>query len=609
MSRALRTSLSVVKEPITDGCSLSGRMFTTSRREIPDEVVTFGYAEDRWYLLDILKPHESQAFATVNFDLPKWLVDDAKRFIAYLWLEVGTYGNEVQQIMTSLRYLGRLIPAVRGGPIALRQHHSLQFQRLVENEKISRTHRKGILWNVNRFVAYVRQIHPEAHGNNFLLQVPARGKDETRFRPLGQSTEKKLSTDVVAAIINACAADIKAYYEARVGYEYSGLVPETKEYQRVANRRCKRRNKAGLKPQGHPVKLRWWLSKAIKASAVILMICVGRRAGAVCSLANSVQPKEVTWTNEAGQTEHAVLIRFREEKVRNIEEDVTCPGAFGELAVQAIATVRDLTADLRVADPRWGGFLFLTPAHKRDRALVLTHLQVNNYLNGRCRSGNKTDGLLKRFNIPCARVTTHNFRTTRATNLWRGGMQIHEVAQDLAHVGTEMTVRYYIVGTEESVRRLQKFMDHEALGGALIDFVGGQELAHERLSSRHVEIMREMGVVVVPTRYGYCAMHASLGPCDRTVPCYTGLDGVNCEYHLMSPDALPALREDKEVVEANISEYGNSHGYAAWVTNNRNQLVVINKKIEEAEELKRRAECSGQSCHCSQIKEAEAHGE
>jgi hypothetical protein len=284
-------------------------------------------------------------------------------------------------------------------------------------------------------------------------------------------------------------------------------------------------------------------------------------------------------------------------KIFNVDEDVPCPAGFGELALAAIQTARDLTEQLRRDNPHWAGFLFLVPGCKRRSAHVLTTKQINEYINGQKNKG----GLRDRYDIPVENITTHNFRHTRATNAWYGGLQVHEVSYDLGHISSDIAVRHYIVGHEESRRRLQTLMAHGALKGALEDMVGGQEMTRTRLSSRHVEILKRQGRYMSAHRYGACADNSS-GPCTRTIPCYlgVGVEDEGCEYHVLTPDALPALEEDKEVAEANIATYGPDPACRNFVAQQQNLLVVIKRKIALTEELQQRVDsCDGSgTCGC-----------
>jgi len=561
------------------------RAFSLSRGT---KLVTFKFEDNKWYLLDILKPSDKDCEAVVNFSkIPSWLLFDVKCYIAHLWLETSTNAREVNNGMVSLRFFGRIFSNFSGKPIDFRKKQALQFHRLFKKRNHCANYNEKTFRFVNRFMSFVRQQHPQEKGNDFVIDIPSRKRPRCDYKPLEQSQNNKISTEVLAALIDACEQELNSYLTALRNWPYPDPTEFPKEYSQAACRRYKQRKRLGL-PGGQGLTLRELLSRAIKAQVVKLMICVGRRASAICNSPFAIKADEVEWVDEAGVVEKTVLVRFRETKIKNVDEDVACPGAFGELAANAIKTTKNLTANLRRDNPQWAGYLFLVPSKKAKSARVVSADQINKYLNGYVGTNGRSKGLLQRFNIAITKITTHNFRLTRATNLWAGGMNIHDVADDLGHRSAEMTIRHYIAGTEESRRRYQSFIDQQAVTGAVIDFIDGQEVLNTRLSVRHVEIMKSSGVIVMPNRYGYCARHACLGTCDRATPCYTGPGGIECDFHILSPDALPALQEDKEVVEANIAAYSNKPEFASWVNNSRNQLVVIERKINQASILKER---------------------
>lgn len=571
---------------------ISDREFTVTRRDDDLISATFRFEDNRWFLLNILRPHESNFEATITFtSLKKWLRLDAKLYIAHLWLETTQTALQFQQTMQSLRDLGRLLPEYSGKPIDLNIQHANEFVRRYCALNLSTVSNAAAQRRINRFMAFVRQQHPDGNKNNFKLTFP---KTKTRSldpQPLEQAQEKSLSTEVLSAIIDACTADLNAYYKAKLTYIDQG---ESREKYRAYQRRRyhERRKKirdGSAQRLGYTLRMVQLHSRAIKGQALILALCVGRRAAAICNTSFNVKAEKVDWTNDSGQQEKAVLVRFRERKLRNVDEDVACPDAFGELALKAISTAKELTAELRACNPQWKDFLFLVPTRKRDVAKVIRVRQLNEYLNG--QHGNNA-GICQRYNIPVSGITIHNFRATRATKTWLGGLQVHEVAYDLGHVNADMTVRHYIVGRDEDRRRLQVCMDKGALSGALEDIVAGREMVRMRLEARHVEIMKRQGRMLSPNRYGYCALPATSGPCTRTTPCYIGpgARGGGCDHHVLSPDALPALEEDRELLLTNLKTYQDDPAYSIWVQHQQVQLNVIDSKISEAEILKSRIE-------------------
>jgi integrase len=466
---------------------------------------------------------------------------------------------------------------------------------------LSPSSRKGVRWRINKFIAFVRLQHPEETGNDFKIILPRNLTLTPQHEPFEVSENSRIPTDRFALIIDACAADVKAYLDAKA--TYINQSEHKKAYQRWYYHERRRRPNEGLPSKlGRTPRFKELHSRAIKGQAVILAGCTGRRVAAVCDTRYDVRTEPWEWINEAGQKEKGVMVRFRELKMRHVDEDVPCPGAYGELALNAIATAKDLTSELRELAPECKDHLFIIPSKNGKAGAVLSKRLLNQYLNG--QHGNPA-GLINRYDIPGGKVKIHDFRKTRASNAWRGGLEIHDVARDLGHVNADMTSRFYVAGGEECKRRFQAQMDRGALSGALLNMVGGREIMGIKLGKRHVEIMKRHGLIISATRYGYCALPASSGPCPRTNPCYVGpgADGGGCDYHLLSPDALPALREDEEVVRHNISTFSPEPEYKTWVVNNENQLRLVEGKISEALTLQHRFEgqcsCDG-GCRCGE---------
>lgn len=595
-------------------CNLNGageRCFTVSRRDTPSISVTFNFTDDKWYLLDLLKPYQADFDAIITFSsVAEWLRYDAKLYIAHLWLETHAGALQILQTMSSIRELGRLFAGFKGRPVELNIQHANEFVRYYCALDRAPTSNKGARRRINGFMAFVRHLYPEGKTNNFKLIFPISKTAGTGPLPLEQAQEKRIPTNILSKIIDACTADLNAYYAAKERYiDQQENAEKCREYQRRYYHERRKGLEAGtFQKLGYTPRIVQLLSKAIRAQATILAVCVGRRVAAICNTKLNIRTERVEWTNECGQKEKVVLVRFREMKVRNVDEDVACPDAFGELAINAINTAKELTSELRANNPQWGEYLFLVPTRiPRKGARVLQVRQLNSYLNGQ-RDGHL--GICQRYNISSQRITTHNFRATRATNVWMGGLQVHEVSYDLGHVNSDMTIRHYIVGRDEDRRRLQDCMDKGALSGAFEDMVAGREMVQMRLGRRHVEIMRKQGRVLSPTRYGYCSLPAASGPCPRTTPCYIGpaANGGGCDYHVLSPDALAALKEDRELLLTNIETFDIDPSYKIWVQHQRIQLKVIEEKIRETNTLQHcfNSNCPADgSCICAECNSSE----
>lgn len=569
----------------------SERVFTVSRCDDSNVTATFSFRDDCWSLLNILRPHERDSQARINFaSIPAWLREESKYFIAHEWMRTEPSANKLQQFMVVLRQLAKLLPDFTGKPTELRACHARKFARgFCDLNYSAGTNSKTQIY-ANKFIAFVRQHYPKCPDIDFKVQLPRTKTYIFDYMPADVSRKHHIDAGTMAKIVDACAAEVRAYQV----FEQGRIDPNDSKAVLAAKAKWRREYDAEIR---HGVKRprcpsQWHsslLGRAIKAQAVLVAICTGRRVSAVCNTKVDVLTDKVTWTNEAGEHQQVVMMRFRESKVSGADEDVPCPDAYGDLVLKAVETAKELTIDLRRDNPQWGEFLFLVPAKERKIANVLSAHQMNHYINGAIKQ-EKHQGLLSRYGIVSERkITTHHFRHTRATVGWLGGLQVHEVQQDLGHRSPDVTARYYIAGGEEPRRRLQELMDHGALGGRFSTLVGGQEIVRAQPGARQVEVMQKQKRVIAPTRYGYCALGGT-GPCARTLPCYLGVsvnDG-GCDQHLLSPDAIPALEEDKRTLEATISAYEGDPAYRVWVEHHRIQLAVVNNTVEHAKILQQK---------------------
>jgi hypothetical protein len=85
---------------------------------------------------------------------------------------------------------------------------------------------------------------------------------------------------------------------------------------------------------------------------------------------------------------------------------------------------------------------------------------------------------------------------------------------------------------------------------------------------------------------------AESGDCPTANKCWEGIDpetpaaraGHGCEWQVLTPTALPALREDKAVILRQIEVYGSDPGYAHFLPKLRQKLGILRKQIARAEE-------------------------
>src|SRR5262245_23491100 len=128
--RNIMSSLSPRAFIYDDFIQNNGRIFQVARRDNANDRASFSFEDDFWMPLDLLKPHQRNFDGKFSFvEVPEWLKTDAKRYIAHLWLRTGAEANLLQQVLVSLRDLGRLLPDFHEKPIDLRARHAPELVR------------------------------------------------------------------------------------------------------------------------------------------------------------------------------------------------------------------------------------------------------------------------------------------------------------------------------------------------------------------------------------------------------------------------------------------------------------------------------------------------
>ena len=136
----------------------NGRIFQVARRDNPNDRASFSFEDDFWMPLDLLKPHQRNFDGKFSFvEVPEWLKTDAKRYIAHLWLRTGAEANLLQQVLVSLRDLGRLLPDFHDRPIDLRARHAREFVSRYCERNLSPISNQRARRLLNNFAAFVRQ--------------------------------------------------------------------------------------------------------------------------------------------------------------------------------------------------------------------------------------------------------------------------------------------------------------------------------------------------------------------------------------------------------------------------------------------------------------------
>ncbi|HET7460194.1 MAG TPA: hypothetical protein VFJ82_03060 [Longimicrobium sp.] len=545
------------------------RKFRVDHKVKPGVSASFSFDDQTWRLLGLLRPNKPDSHAQLNFGLIEpWLRDDCKRFVATRWLQEGCSLSDIRRAFYCLRHLGLALRdvALPDGCRSLRRRHSRVFVEYLEKADLAASYNADIQTTINAFAKWILEEYTSTVGDDFdfELVIPKdllkRGRRPAAWK---QNEEKFIDRTTLQQILDACAEDELAY-ATRVDLLAKG---------EFTNRRG-------------TVNLRSLWIRAIYAQAIKLAVCVGRRSIAIGDLAK--EPK--TRQGEFGSAQWGVWINFFDSKERNDEDPVICIGTYGEIALDSIEKAQRLTQPIRDKHPGHPAteYLFVLPGGPRR----MSNQGMNEFL-----WNVDNTGLSQRYQIldvdgAPRHLTTHNFRTTHHSNIILGGAPLHVAQQAGAHSTSDTTARHYAVrGDEAQMRKLDEELRSGALAGTLVD--PPPSVLEERIGKRQAEFWAKRKRILVPNRFGYCALPISDGPCVTSEDCIAGdpESGEPCLYHVLSPDAIPAIEEGLEVAEFNVQQ-ARALGLDAWEENQLNVVRIYRQALDQCHALAQKLERS-----------------
>lgn len=379
-------------------------------------------------------------------------------------------------------------------------------------------------------------------------------------------------------------------------------------------------------------RLRYYLTRAIKAQAVRLQIGAARRISAILEI--PAAPKLKIHIVEARRV---VEIQFRVGKTwgdEGLEEWVPCIDKFGEIAEDAIRTTQILTKDLRrVAAEEIREVLFLIPHNSFENVIPLSPKVLHEYIHTSQKG--KDGGVLRRYGLEgLLNFELHHVRHTYTTHMVEEGGTIHDVAEYLGHTtfngSTTMAGVFYLAGGTEAMRqRTAEALKRGAATGLLFDAVARikieamdeeakkatvppnqlsfeQALQHVRsgdiledipANAEEAASLLNQKIVVNITRYGGCLLPATSGPCPTANPCPVGIvsmgdepkPGCGCKYLVLMPHSADQLSTDIGMMEAQLAKM---HGeeWVGWRRHTKAKSEHWMSLLEVAASLEKQSE-------------------
>ena len=353
-------------------------------------------------------------------------------------------------------------------------------------------------------------------------------------------------------------------------------------------------------------KLRYYLSRAIKAQAVRLQLCVARRISAVLEV--PAEPKTKVHVTEGRRI---VEIQFRTRKTwgdEGLSEWVPCVDTFGKIAEDAIRVTQRLTNILREVAPEDAKeLLFIIPNNSFDSAVPLSDSVLHTYIYS--SEKHKERCLVRRYDLKgLSSFSFHDIRHTHSTHMIEAGGTVQDVAQYLGHTNitgsATMAGTFYLAGGTEAMReRTANALRSGAATGHIFDGIarlkieamGGEakktsvppnqlsfeQARHRILSADIIEAipiepaeaanLLNQKVVFNVTRAGGCLLQATSGHCPTSNPCAIGILpkgaeptlGCGCKYLVILPHSAENLTSDIAIMEAQLAEMVGEE-WAGW---------------------------------------------
>lgn len=555
----------------------------------------FSYPDSRWYFLDALTPGKPTDNALCNFDrLPAWMNADARKCMASAWLERNRPAGTLAGYMNAMALLARAFPQPQGGLLELTSGQGREFtaflQREIDHGTFAPATCASMLVALRAVFRTLRMLPENEHRPcEFAVRPPqavrrhmARQKTAFNARP-----EKVIPDQVIAGLLRACREEEAAYESVLAGEaDARELVLGSRGASVPTPTRCRNilRN------------------RAIQAQLLKFAICFGRRISALCALPVAPELEEVKTPRG-----RVLLLYIHEAKLKKATEIARAPGLFADLASDALAKAIRYTAEYRAEAGELGDHLFLMSAHRkkgRPPVKVITGSDFNRYLSGiRAEDGDLgKHSLIARYGITIngkpARITSHNFRTTRLTRIAeRAGPTV--ASQDAGHLSPDMTSHFYIAATGALRERAERALRQGAYTGEVADMIAGRAEG-ERVSLRMTQRLmnQDQPVMVNVTRYGLCFLQAETGPCPTGNACWLGVNpdapeiavGRGCEWQGLTAAAVPALAHDEKTLLAQIELYGASPRFRHFVPNLERRLEIVRVQLARARAFARDGE-------------------
>jgi site-specific recombinase XerD len=490
------------------------------------ENVDFEWSDNNWNLS--FRETRATTSCIINFSkFPIQFQDVVKKFVHWMWL-ISDYSNPtIQNVLKNMsdfcNYLAESYPSVTSLD-QLDRTIAIGFERIIKNKPIKKVVKKQYISNISMFAFWVRK---NCESSSFIFNKITVKKGETPTSYLDLD-KKILPQEVRDQIMIALKTEedrlFKLYYLYKKMYAKAGELRNPKEIR----------------------------MKIIYCQVLKFLMLTGRRISQVLLLGPSplLEPK----IHEA----RGIWVIWNESKTDQGQQSVFVPEPTDEILRNAIKITNDLKSDMIERSPHLreavDKYLFINDNHKNKNGTVKYNAFV-----GWLKHDKKTcPSLMRRYNIThegkLYDIKTHSFRRTRTTLMRQNGAGIGTVKNDLLHRSIDMT-GVYIHGDSHVKEEINDLHYRRELLGITAPLIESKEVRINEISGDDLQLWKEQGMFVQPTKYGYCVLPQQSGACPSGDPCWIGPKGKGCCYHLYGPESKAAFKKDIEIVENQLDVY------------------------------------------------------
>ncbi|KRF22521.1 tyrosine-type recombinase/integrase [Paenibacillus sp. Soil787] len=500
-------------------------------------------------------------------DIPQWIRPSIKAFLAWRLAFEKSANGVLKQTITACEKFAKYLTTYHPDMNSISELDlgiASGFANYVSGLQTNEVMKFKLYSPVRKFANFLKEKNKHIVSPNFYLLHRFNGY--TKPKTLAEKKKKAAPPQFVNQLWARLEDEEEQLWKAlhRIDEEYISSIKYRKSKAKKLESALIQRVKAS--------------NHLVYCQALKIIIATGRRSSHVLLCGRN--PLIPTKEDEA----KGIWFQWNETKMKKAMQKVFVPYPLSEDVIQAVRTAQELTSDMALSELETQLFI------KRDTKGK--HMKISYYDMKNWFSESRGQGFLKRhkiiYDVDMEKVAGfHQFRHHRATALKLGGASIGTIQADLKHRTVNMTDVYM---DRDAIARdkFETLVINGDLKGYMTELVYNKEVKLDALSTVELESFREIGLLVQTTRYGYCTMPLTKGPCPYENKCYINCDGGEgcCKYHLYGPEDVTVMVNEIDVYAEDLAkelehnpESIMAQHYKAIIAHKQSLLNEIDQKV------------------------------